>query len=68
MYVLQVEIERPEPGSLQHAFDELHAVKDEHNWIVIHQDNYLPSDERSFVGVMKGVFILELAEPPGEPE
>ena len=64
--MLQVEIEHPEPGSLQHAFDELHAVKDEHGWTVIHQVNFLPSDERSFVGVMKGSFILELAEPPRE--
>ena len=61
---LQIILEHPVLGSLQRAFDTLHAVEAANGWTVIRKFHYLPEKELSYVGVKKGALILELAEPP----
>lgn len=62
--MLQIELDRPTEGSLQSTYERLLEMKDDNGWTVIIRHNFLPSRERSYVGIKKGQLILELAEPP----
>ena len=61
---LRVDFANITPGRLQQIFDDLHAVREKKGWTVINQIKYQPTEEKSYIGVNKGPFILELTAPP----
>ena len=49
-------------GNLQEVFDMLHAMKDDQGWTVIMQTANEGETRRRYVGIKKGLLILELSE------